>query len=91
MIDRLMHFSINLACACIFALVGGYILASIIAFSTTALLNFFGSNSTVESTINSSFGFAVLILSVLFFGVLGYFIGDILQNKFNILCKNTFQ
>lgn len=73
MTDRLIHTLINLACACLSALFGGYILASIIAFATTALLNFFRFNFTISSIVNSFFLFCYFDFICIIFLCLGIF------------------
>ena len=89
MFDKIMHKTINLAAGFMAALFGGYILAAVIYFVLAGICNILGFNITANEITNTTIGFIVLLLSLLFFGIIGYFTGDIIQHSITNLFKNS--
>lgn len=81
MFDKIMHKTINLAAGFMAAVFGGYILAAVICFIIAGIGNILGFNITANELTDTTIGFIVLLLSLLFFAIVGYFTGDIIQHS----------
>ena len=80
MFDKIMHKTISLAFGLLAAIFGGYILAAVICFILAGVCSILGLDISANDIISSVFGLIILILSLLFFAIIGYLAGDILQH-----------
>lgn len=76
MLDRLLHIAVNLVCGGLLALFGGYITAGLVFLLIDSVLS---SAGIAVSAAGTGIGELLLILCVLFWGIIGYFLGELLQ------------
>ena len=79
MFNKILRITVNLACAFMLGLFGGYTFAAIICLALGWLLSLTGFTITATEIASSTAGVVILLLCFGFFAILGYFIGETVQ------------
>ncbi len=89
MFDKIIHKTISLAFGLFVAILGGYILAAVVCFILAGACSILGLDISTNDIISSIFGSFILLLSLLFFGIIGYLAGEIIQHFVAKFFKST--